>query len=152
MNDLTLNRWDPFRELEDMHRHLGTLLDGSSSRSRNGRESMTMTEWTPIVDIVEDDKSYIIKAELPEVKKEDVHVQVENGMLTITGERKVEKEEKGKKYHRVERSYGSFSRSFMLPGDIDEGHVSAAYKDGMLTVTVAKSEKAQPKRLEVKVA
>jgi HSP20 family protein len=152
MNELALNRWDPFRELEDMHRHLTSLFNGNARRSRDGKESMTMAEWSPAVDITEDDKSYIIKAELPEVKKEDVHVHVENGMLSITGERKAEKEEKGKRYHRIERAYGSFSRSFMLPGDIDEGRVSAAYKDGILTVTVSKSEKAQPKRLEVKVA
>jgi HSP20 family protein len=151
MNALT--RWDPFRELEDMHSRLSTFLDGdSSSRRRNGKESMTVAEWAPTVDIAEDEKNYIIKAELPEVKKEDVHVRLENGVLTITGERKAEKEEKGKKYHRVERSYGSFARSFTLPENVEAEKISAAYKDGLLTVTVAKSEKAQPKHIEVKVA
>ena len=112
---------------------------------------MTVAEWAPTVDITEDEKNYIIKAELPDVKKEDVHVRVENGVLTITGERKAEKEEKNKKYHRVERSYGSFARSFTLPENVEAEKVSAAYKDGLLTVTVAKSEKAQPKQIEVKV-
>jgi HSP20 family protein len=150
MNALT--HWDPFRELEDMHRRLSTLIDGDSSgRRRNGRESMTVAEWAPTVDIAEDEKNYIIKAELPDVKKEDVHVRVENGVLTITGERKAEKEEKGKKYHRVERSYGSFARSFTLPENVEAEKVSASYKDGLLTVTVAKSEKAQPKQIEVKI-
>jgi HSP20 family protein len=147
----TLTRWDPFRELEQMHNRLSSLFDGESSR-RNGKESLTVAEWAPVVDIAEDDKSYVIKAELPEVKKDDVRVSVENGVLTITGERKAEKEEKGKKYHRVERSYGAFARSFTLPGDIDSEQVSAAFKDGMLTVTVMKSEKARPKHIDVKIA
>lgn len=151
MNALT--RWDPFRELEDMHRRLSSLVDDESfARRRNGKEAMTVAEWAPTVDIVEDEKHYVIKAELPEVKKEDVHVRVENGVLTITGERKAEKEEKNKKYHRIERSYGSFARSFSLPENVEAEKVSAAYKDGVLTVTVAKSEKAQPKHIEVKVA
>jgi HSP20 family protein len=147
----TLTRWDPFRELEQMHNRLSSLFDGESSR-RNGKESLRVAEWAPVVDIAEDDKSYVIKAELPEVKKDDVRVSVENGVLTITGERKAEKEEKGKKYHRVERSYGAFARSFTLPGDIDSEQVSAAFKDGMLTVTVMKSEKARPKHIDVKIA
>jgi len=147
-----LTRWNPFHELEDMHRRLSSLFDSdASSRRGNGRESMTVAEWAPVVDITEDEKSYVIKAELPEVKKEDVHVGVENGVLTITGERKAEKEEKGKKYHRIERSYGVFARSFALPENIDANRVAAAYKDGVLTVTVAKSEKAQPKQIEIKV-
>jgi HSP20 family protein len=151
MNALT--RWDSFRELEDMHRHLTTLFDGDSpGRRRNGKESMTVAEWAPMVDIVEDEKNYVIKAELPDVKKEDVHVSVENGVLTITGERRAEKEEKHRKYHRVERSYGSFARSFALPENVEAQKVSAAYKDGLLTVNVAKSEKAQPKQIEVKIA
>jgi HSP20 family protein len=150
MNALT--RWDPFRELEDMHRRLSTVLDGDSwSRRRNEKEAMAVAEWAPVVDIAEDEKHYVIKAELPDVKKEDVHVSVENGVLTITGERKAEREEKGKKYHRVERSYGAFARSFTLPESVETEKVSAAYKDGLLTVTVAKSEKAQPKQIEVKV-
>jgi HSP20 family protein len=150
MNAIT--RWDPFQELENMHRRLSTLIDGDSARRRNGKESMTVAEWAPVVDITEDDKTYIIKAELPEVKKEDVQVRVENGVLTITGERKAEKEEKGKKYHRIERSYGAFARSFTLPDNVDADRVSAAFKDGMLTVSVTKSEKTQPKHIEVKVA
>ena len=113
---------------------------------------MTITEWAPSVDIIEDEKEWLVKADLPEVKRDDVKVTVENGVLTITGERKFEKEEKNKKYHRVERSYGSFARSFALPENVEAEKVSAAYKDGLLTVTVAKSEKAQPKQIEVRVA
>src|SRR6185295_19078923 len=99
---------------------------------------------SPIVDITEDEKAYLIKAELPEVKKEDVKVTVENGVLSVTGERKFEKEEKNRKYHRVERSYGSFTRHFAVPDDADDSQVSAEFKDGVLTIRLAKNEKARP--------
>ncbi|HWL16678.1 MAG TPA: Hsp20/alpha crystallin family protein [Opitutus sp.] len=148
-------QWDPFRELEDMHRHLSTLFDASpfvSRRGGRGKEAIAESDWSPVVDISEDDKAYVIKAELPEVKKEDVHVRVENGVLTLTGERKQEKEEKGRRYHRIERAYGAFARSFTLPGDADPDKVNASYKDGMLTVSVAKAEHARAKPVEVKVA
>jgi HSP20 family protein len=93
----------------------------------------------------------VIKVELPEIKKEDVKVTVENGTLTISGERKFEKEEKDKKYHRVERAYGSFVRSFALPGGTDGSKVSAEFKDGVLKVHLPKTEQAKPKAIEVKV-
>jgi HSP20 family protein len=113
---------------------------------------MAVAEWAPLVDISEDDKEYLIKAELPEVKKDDVKVTVEDSTVTITGERKLEKEEKGKKYHRVERAYGSFGRSFSLPDDASPAKVTAEFKDGVLTVHLAKDEKAKPQHIEVKVA
>ncbi len=103
------------------------------------------------MDITEDDKEYLIKAELPEVKKEDVKLTAHDDVLTITGERKYEKEEKGKKYHRVERAYGSFERSFTLPEDADAGKIAAEFKDGVLKVHLPKSEKARPKSIEVKI-
>ena len=123
-------------------------------RRTNGRErdDITLADWEPLADITEDDKEYVIKAELPDVKKEDVKVTVENGVLTIAGERKFEKEEKKKKYHRVERSYGSFVRSFALPDSADADKVKAEFKDGMLTVHVPKSERAKAKQVEVKVS
>jgi HSP20 family protein len=148
----TLTRWNPFREMEDIHDRLFNLFKNTQTRSGNGeQESLTVSEWTPLVDITEDDKEYLIKAELPEVKKEEVKVTVENGLLTINGERKFEKEEKGKQYHRVERAYGSFVRSFSLPDDADSNKVNADFKDGVLRVRVAKSEQARPKQIEVKV-
>jgi len=147
-------QWDPFQELENMHRRLTSLMGGHGSSRRNGndRESMVVSEWAPVVDITEDEASYVIKAELPEVKKEDVRVTVDNGVLTLTGERRFEKEEKGRKHHRIERSYGTFARSFALPENIDAGKVNASFKDGLLTITVAKSENAKPRQIEVKVA
>ena len=113
---------------------------------------MTVAEWSPRVDITEDDKEYVIKADLPEVKKEDVKLTVEDGVMCISGERHYEKEEKGKKYHRVERAYGSFMRSFAVPENVDGTKVSAEYKNGVLNVHLPKSEKTKSKSLEVKIA
>jgi HSP20 family protein len=147
-----LTRWNPLRELEDFQsRILGAFNPSSARRSNGGEESMSLAEWMPLVDIAEDDKEYLITAELPEVKKEDVKVTMENGVITVTGERKFEKEEKNKKWHRVERAYGSFARSFALPEDGDAAKVNAEFKDGILKVHVAKSESARPKQIEVKV-
>ena len=113
---------------------------------------MTVAEWAPLVDISEDDKEYVIKADLPEVNKDDVKVRVENGVLVISGERKFEKEEKGRRYHRVERAYGSFARSFSIPEDADPTKVGAEFKNGTLRVHLAKAENAQPKTIDVKVS
>src|SRR4029077_11323178 len=108
-------------------------------------------EWVPPVDIAEDEKEYTIKAELPGVNKEDVRVTVEGGVLTITGERKAEKEEKDKKCHRIERNYGTFVRSFMLPEGTASDKVSAEFEDGVLRVRLPKDESAKPKSIEVKI-
>jgi len=148
----TLTRWDPFKEMDDLQRRLGSIFGLSPQRSGNGKEEMTVAQWYPLVDITEDDKEYLIKAELPEVKKDDVKVVVENGVLSISGERKFEKEENNKRYHRVERAYGSFTRSFTVPDDADDTKVVAEFKDGVLTVRLAKSEKARPKSIDVKVS
>ncbi|OGW64469.1 MAG: heat-shock protein Hsp20 [Nitrospirae bacterium RIFCSPLOWO2_02_FULL_62_14] len=122
-----------------------------AARSTDGKEAITVADWIPTVDIAETDAEYQIKAELPEVKKEDVKVTVEDGELTISGERRHETEEKGKKYHRVERSYGSFVRSFTLPDHVDDAKVKAEYKDGVLHLHLPKSEKAKPKAIDVKI-
>lgn len=148
---MNLVRWDPFRELEDMSDRLNRMFGPPAARPESGKEAITVADWIPAVDISETDAEYVIKAELPEVKKEDVKVTVQHGVLTIHGERKHEKEEKGKKYHRVERSYGSFTRSFTLPDEVDETKVRAEYKDGMLHLHLPKSEKAKPKAIDVKL-
>lgn len=147
------SRWNPFKEVEELEKRLSHLMGrhapaGSSEKN----ETITVAQWSPVVDISEDEKEYAIKAELPDVKKEDIKLNVHDDVLTITGERKYEKEEKGKKYHRVERAYGSFMRSFTLPEDADGTKVTAEYKDGLLNVRLPKSEKAKPKTIEVKVA
>jgi HSP20 family protein len=146
-----LMRWDPFRELEDMSERLNRVFNRQAGRSTDGKETITVADWIPTVDIAETEAEYQIKAELPEVKREDVKVTVEDGVLTISGERRHETEEKGRKYHRVERSYGSFVRSFTLPEHVDESRVKAEYKDGVLHLHLPKSEKAKPKAIDVKV-
>jgi HSP20 family protein len=114
-------------------------------------EGITTTEWAPLVDISEDDKEYLVKADLPELKKEEVKLRVENGVLTLSGERKFQKEEKTTKHHRVERAYGSFTRSFSLPDDVEAAKVNAEFKDGVLKVHLPKSANSKPKSIEIKV-
>ena len=151
MNALT--RWNQLRELEALHRGLSGLFSRPPTLGTESQEEpLAVAEWAPLVDISEDDQEYLIKAELPEVKKEDVKVTAEEGTLTIMGERKFAKDDKSKKYHRVERAYGSFGRSFSLPDDVSPAKVSAEFKDGVLTVHLAKTEKARPQQIEVKVA
>jgi len=144
-------RWNPFKEMDELQDRLATLL-GRLPSHRDQEERWTITQWAPLVDIIEDDKEYLIKAELPDVKKEDVKVSLEDGVLTISGERKHEAEKNGAKFHRVERAYGLFSRSFTVPESADASKVSAEFKNGVLTVHLAKDEKAKPKSIEVKVA
>ena len=151
----TLIRWNPFREMEDVQRRMSSLLEGNlfrRSNLTNGEENISVPEWAPMVDVIEDEKEYLIKVELPEVQKDDVKVTVENGTLTISGERKAEKEQKGRKFHRVERYYGRFERTFGIPDDAEQDKVNAEFKDGVLRVRLAKSEKTRPKQIEVKVS
>jgi HSP20 family protein len=152
----TLKVWNPLQELNGLHRRWASLLDGNYNLLRPGNlvpddENITVSEWVPLVDIAEDDKEYLIKVELPEVQKDNVNVTVENGALTIKGERKAEMEEKGRKFHRVERSYGCFERNFSIPDDADGAKVKAEFKDGILRVHLAKSEKVRPKQIEITV-
>ena len=148
-----LTRWSPLKELEEMEKRLSTLFGRApASTAGDKKEAIAVAEWSPLVDITEDEKEYLVKAELPEMKKEEIKINVHDDVLSISGERKYEKEEKGKKYHRVERAYGSFMRSFTLPEDADGSKVSAEYKDGVLRVHLPKSEKAKPKAVEIKVA
>ena len=155
----TLIRWDPFRvqwnplkERDELEHRLSTLLGHRASTGNGGKEALTVAEWSPLVDIVEDENEYRIKAELPAMKKEDARVTVENGVQTIHAERKYEQPEKPKKHHRRERAYGSFVRSFSLPEDADGSKVTADYKDGVLHMHLPKSEKAKPKSIEIKVS
>lgn len=148
----SLVRWDPFRELDELQKRLSTLF-GRASVKKNGEqeEALTVAEWAPLVDIAEDDNSYVIAAELPGLKKEEIKVGVQDDVLTISGERKYEKEEKDKKFHRVERAYGSFSRRFTIPENSDGEKVSAEFKDGILQVHLPKTETVKPKQIEVQV-
>jgi len=149
---MNLVRWNPLRELEEMSDQLNRFFSRQDTQRSNGKEIMTVADWTPSVDISETEVEFHIEAELPEVKKEDVQVTLDNGVLTLQGERKEEREEKGRKVHRIERSYGRFVRSFALPDLVDTAKVKAEFKDGILHLHLPKSEKARPKAIEVKVA
>jgi HSP20 family protein len=145
---MAIVRWDPWREIADQFDRYTRAV----AQPRAGSQEVIATgDWAPRVDIAETDEAFVIKAEIPEVNKEDVKVTVDNGVLTIRGERKQEKEEKGKKFHRVERYYGSFTRSFTLPDNVDETKIKASFKDGMLNVQIQKTEETKPKVIDVKV-
>lgn len=145
-------RWSPLRDLEEMEKRLsGVIGRAIGMPNAEKEEAISVAEWSPMVDITEDEKEYVVKAEIPEMKKEDIKIKVHDDVLSISGERKHEKEEKGKKYHRVERSYGSFVRSFTLPEDADGSKIAAEYKDGLLKVHLPKSEKAKSRAVEVKI-
>ena len=151
-----LVKWDPFVELEDVSKHLNRIFGRSPVRTEPEREVLTMADWTmadwmPTVDISETDTTYLIKGEIPGVNKEDVKVTIEDGMVTMRGERRMEKEETGKRFHRIERSYGTFMRSFRLPDDVDETAVKAEFKDGMINVMLPKSGKSKAKSINVSI-
>jgi HSP20 family protein len=150
---MKMAKWDPFRELEVMSARLNGLF-GRAYPLKAGlpEEALTVADWAPVVDIKETPEEFVVKAELPEVNKEDVKVAIEDGVLSIRGERKLEKEEKGKRYHRIERAYGTFMRSFTLPEGIEEKKLLASYKDGVLEIHLPKAPVAKPKAIEVKVA
>ncbi len=149
---MNLVKWDPFLELEDVSKHLNRIFGRTPARIEPDRELLTMADWTPSVDITETDTAYMIKGEIPGVDKENVKVTIEDGMVSISGERKQEKEEKDKKFHRIERSYGSFMRSFRLPDNVDESAVKAEFKDGMINVTLPKSGKTKAKLINVAIS
>jgi HSP20 family protein len=148
---MSIVRWDPFRELEDMTDRLNRVF-GRSALSRSAQDAMTSTDWAPAVDITETAEEFVVKADLPDLNKEDIKVSVEGDMLRISGERKQEKEEKNKKLHRVERYYGSFMRAFTLPDNVDGAKLQAKYTNGVLTVNLPKTEKAKAKPVDIKIS
>jgi HSP20 family protein len=149
---MNLVRWDPFKELEDMSTRLNRFFGPALPRRAGEEDGAFFADWAPAIDVEETDKEYLIKADLPDVKKEEVKVGVKEGVLTVEGERKQEKEEKGKKFHRIERSYGKFVRRLAVPTDVDEPKIAAEFKDGVLNVHLPKSATAKPRAIDVKIA
>lgn len=147
---MALVRFDPLQELDEIQSRLGRLFPIRTGRMPEPGEGL-LADWLPATDVQETDKEYIVKADLPEVAKENVKVNLQEGVLTIEGERRREKEETGKKFHKMEREYGKFIRRFVLPTEVDATKVRAEFKDGVLNVHLPKSEKATPKTIEVKV-
>jgi HSP20 family protein len=143
--------WNPKRDLELLQNRIHFLFGSPIGSFRPSTQPASTNEWTPLVDIAEDDKEFTIKAELPEVKKEDVKIELENGSIRISGERKIEKEEAGRRWHRLERSYGAFERAFTLPEGTQRTEIKAEFKDGLLKVHLPKGESSKPKALEIPV-
>ena len=145
---MAMIKWEPLREIEDIFdrysRAMGFPIARSSELTANG-------EWCPRVDISENDASFQVRAEIPGVNKKDVKVTLENGVLTLEGERHQEKEEKGLRFHRMERAYGNFIRSFTLPSDVDQEHLKAHFHDGLLEVEIPKTGEARARCIQVPV-
>lgn len=141
---MNITRWNPYNEMDDLFRSYNRALARNQSH-----EGMLSADWSPSVDITESDKEFLIKAELPEVKKEDIKVDVNNGVVTLSGERR--SETKDEKEHRIERFYGSFSRSFSLPESVREEDIIAENKEGMLYLHLPKSEAEKPKNIQVDI-
>ena len=144
--------WNPLREMEEAQNRFNLFLGGFPNRIGSGKpHSLAVADWSPEVDISEDDRGYMLKADLPEMKKDDVRVTVEDGILSVSGERKCQKEDQKKKFHRIERSFGTFRRSFTLPEDADSTKVTAEFRDGVLKVHLPTTPIARSKAIEVKV-
>lgn len=144
---MRLTRWEPFREMDEFFKGFTPMF----GRWPATRTSEGAYEFMPLADIVEHEKEYLIKLDLPEVPKEEVKVLVEEGVLTVKGERKVEKEVKGEKLHRTERFYGAFERSFVLPEDVDPKLIKAESKDGVLTIHMPKSAVPKTRPLAITI-
>ena len=155
---MSIVRWNPARELAtfpgdviNMQREINKMFDNFFRGGTLEDGSLGSSVWTPAVDVEERDDEYQVKVELPGVNKDDVKITMQDNVLTIRGEKKQEKESKNSNYHRVERSYGSFQRSFTLPTSVKHDKIEASYKEGILTIGLPKAEDAKPKQIEVKV-
>lgn len=147
MNSIT--RWDPFRNLASLQEQVNRLFEGNLSHER---DQSALTAWSPSVDVYETENDLVIKADLPEVIEKDIDVRVENNMLTIRGERKLEQRVKEENYLRMERSYGFFTRSFSLPNTVNTEQIQAQYSDGVLTVSLPKRAESKPKQVKINVS
>jgi len=143
-----ITRWDPFRNLS-LQEQVNRLFDSSFKANA---ENSALTSWAPAVDIYETENELVIKADLPDIEEKDIDVRVESNMLTIRGERKFEESVKEDNYLRVERAYGSFSRSFSLPNTVDTGAIQANYKNGVLKVQLPKRAESKPKQVKINVS
>jgi len=144
---MQLTRWNPFVELDEIQHRLNRLFVDKAAKTPPD----AFADFMPAVDIQETDNEFIVKADLPDVKKEDVKVHLQDGVLAIEGERRLEKEEKGMRFHRVEREYGKFVRRFAMPVDIDPDKIRAEFKEGVLNVVLPKAPSAKPKMIDVKI-
>ncbi len=147
---MAITRWDPFRDVLALQNRMNSLFQDYTRGGGEG-DVVTAASFVPPVDIYEDDQKIVLKLEVPGMKLEDFDVQIENDTLSVRGERKFEKEEKEENFHRIERRYGSFFRSFALPNTVDAGKVSASYDAGVLKIALVKREESKPKQIKVQV-
>jgi len=145
---MAIIRWDPYRDIVTLRDRMNRLFEEAYSGLGEEKEMIKST-WYPSVDILEKDKELVLTAELPGIKEEDIDIEVEGNTLTLTGKREIEKETKEEDYHRIERSYGSFYRSFNLPYNVDAGKIKAEHEDGLLKVTMPKKPELKPKKVRV---
>jgi HSP20 family protein len=141
--------WDPFRDLNMLQDRMNRLFEDTGRGIRRSEEPASTTIWSPAVDIYETDGEIVVQAELPGMDRKDISLHLENNVLTIRGDRQFKKETKEDNYHRIERSYGAFSRSFSIPTTVDEDKIRADYKDGVLKVALPKKEQAKPKQIQI---
>jgi len=150
---MAIVRFEPFRELMSLQDRMNRLFGESYRAQQTGEDDWALGgTWAPAVDIYEQDNNIVIKAELPGVDPKDVDVRLENNVLTIKGERKLDNEVKKENYHRVERAYGMFTRSFTLPSVVDPNGIKAEFKDGVLRITLPKREESKPKQIQIQAA
>jgi HSP20 family protein len=145
----TSSVWDPFREFQEVSERLSRIFANGAA---DNQQTLRSFDWAPAVNISETEKAYLVKADLPEVKKEDVKITHENGVLTIEGERRQSKREESEKYHRVESSYGRFFRRFTLPEDVQDDEIQASFEDGSLSVVIPKAQVREPKARQIGVS
>jgi HSP20 family protein len=145
---MAISRWDPFRDLNVLQDRMNRLFD-DAGRGWRADEPAATTTWSPAVDIFETENEIVVKAELPGVDRKDITLNLENNVLTVKGERKFEKETKEENYHRIERSYGGFSRAFSIPATVDEEKIRADYHDGILRIALPKKEQVRPKQIRI---
>ena len=149
---MSIIRWEPFRDLVSTHDHFNQLFNETFARAFGDQQEVSLRTWVPPVDICETEDSLVLKAELPGIRPDDVEIRVEDNTLHLKGERKFEKEVKDENVHQAERSYGTFSRSFVLPSSIDSDKVKAEYQNGVLTLTMPKREEVKPKTIKIDVS
>ncbi len=152
---MAMTKWNPARELLNVEREFNKMFNSLGSRfglmDSSDLEEYENAVWMPLTDISEDKDNFVLKLDLPGVSKDDVKISFTDGMLNISGERKLEKDTKDAKFHRMERAYGKYFRSFTLPNKIREDKIDAEFKDGQLIITVPKAEEAKPKEIPIKV-
>ena len=146
---MAIIRWDPFRDLVTRRDRMNRLFEDAVSTARSEEKDMISASWAPAVDIYEDESQLVLTAEIPGINEKDVEIKIEDNTLSIHGERKLEKETKEENYHRIERAYGSFYRSFTLPNHIDQDKIQAEHENGVLKITMPKKPELQPRKVKI---